>query len=160
MDPYSDYANPIGFDQRLIMGKLGYDTPSQIERPNVNDRLKVALVEQELAESRKKIAQLESNNKKETSREHFTVGGNCGCSSEGMKSNKCSCRSNIDPDDNIMGISTKKFLIILVVVMAAFCVIQYFSRQTEMREMMAVLYSVIRASPGTVQVVPANVTAT
>jgi hypothetical protein len=149
MDVYSDYANPVGFDQRLIMGKLGYETPSMIESPNVNERLKAALVEQELAESRRKIAGLEAEAAKPT-REHFVSGG-CGCSSsEGMRSGcRNKSRSHDDDDgDTIMGLTIKKFLVILVVIMAAFCVIQYFSHQNEMREMIAAMCAMMKVPPG------------
>ena len=150
MDIYSDYANPVGYDQRLIMDKLGYDTYSTIEKKkpdSVNDRLRLALLEHELAESRRKLSDADNkpqvirdaDNKPQVIRETFVSGGGgCVCgASEGMRSR--SNRYDLEDGETIMGISMKKFMVILVVIMAAFCVIQYFSYKNEMHELMSAM---------------------
>lgn len=140
MDIFADYTNPVGYDQRLIMDKLGYDTPSTVEKSNnVNDRLRLALLEHELAESRRKLQEVDVS-KKQATRETFVSGGSCGCgSAEGMKSKPRQTYQELEDGETIMGLSMKKFMIILVIIMAAFCVIQYFSHQSEMREIMSAM---------------------
>ena len=46
---------------------------------------------------------------------------------------------DLEDGETIMGISMKKFMVILVVIMAAFCVIQYFSYKNEMHELMSAM---------------------
>ena len=156
MDIFADYSNPIGYDQRLIMDKLGYDTPGAVEKPNnVNDRLRVALLEHELAESRRKLADVDISKKQLPVRETLSSGKCESCSSknsdiEGMRSR------NLDYGDGetIMGLNMKQFLIVMIVIIAAFCVIQYFSHQTEMRELMSAMCLMLKDSGRGVQVAP------
>jgi len=147
MEINSDYANPFEFDQRLVMSRL--ECPINTAAApclDVNDRIKNALLEQQLAESKKKIETLTAESK----REHFVSGG-CGCGgTDGMKPKRRSHFSDDDDDDSdkILGLGMKKFLIILVVIMAAYCVIQYYTHQNEMREMMAAMCAMLKNHPG------------
>lgn len=154
MDIVADYANPIGFDQRLIMDKLGYDTPSTIERSgNVNERLRLALLEHELDESRRKLQEVDIT-KRQPAKETFVSGGSggsCGCSggSEGMRSrHHRSEYRELEDGDTVLGMSIKKFMIIIIVIMAAFCVSQYLTHQHEMRELMAAMCMMMKNGQG------------
>lgn len=141
MDIFADYANPVGYDQRLIMDKLGYDTPNAIEKSqNVNDRLRLALLEHELAESKRKLQEVDITKRQPIKETFVSGGGGCGCgASEGMKAKSRPSYQELEDGETIMGLSIKKFMIILVVIMAAFCVSQYFSHQNEMRELMSAM---------------------
>lgn len=134
-----DFNNPMSasYNDNIIMEKIGIRDSTYRESDSMNNAIQLALLQQELETNKRKMAELEKN--KQPRREHFT-GGECGCASEGMcsKKTKCGCT------DSSINFDNKKILLILVVVMVAFCVMQYFSYKNEMKEMLMLVCTMIK----------------
>jgi hypothetical protein len=136
MDYSDNYSDPLNFDQSLIMSKLGYDVPYGVapthnatqSGTDMDNRIKIKLLENRLAEQEKKNSV--------PVREHF-VGG---CDCDGMKSKRHRSSTVVSKVDSYLGMSVKNILILLVVVMAALCIVQYFTYQHEMHEIMSMMY--------------------
>jgi hypothetical protein len=151
MDISELHANPVLFDELIIGAKFGSDFErSSLKQQTSNDKIRTALLENELSETKKKLAQKET-------RDGFT-GGGCGCGSiEGMHKgthNTCKSDSSERPlsDDlnDLLGVfNNRKFLIILVFVLAAFCIVQYFNHKNETREMIDLMCAMLKQQGNT-----------
>jgi hypothetical protein len=95
--------------------------------------LKLALLQDELAVSKRQIEQLKTTKPK---RENFVSGG-C-CSMDGFHSKK----DVPVPDETIF--DNKKLLIFLVIVLAAFCIVQYITYRNENRELFEMLCYLVK----------------
>lgn len=146
MDINALHANPVLFDELIIGAKFGSDFErSSTKQSTSDDKIRTALLENELSETKKKLAQKET-------RDGFT--GGCGCgSSEGMNKGYKQERypsNNLDDLDDLMGVFTnRKFLIILVFILAAFCVVQYFNHKSETREMLDLMCAMMKQNNNT-----------
>lgn len=151
MDINDIYNNPLSFDEQIIAEKLGvpeYINPSK-DINDINSKLKLALAQSELQKVKAENAKLlkESDVSK---RETFV--GNCGCGSEGFsvkyKNKKEGCQihrhyNNDDSDDEYNLIEyfenlfkDRKVLLFMIFILLIFCVVQYLSYKSEMKEMM------------------------
>ncbi len=156
-----DINNPLSssYSENILMEKLGIRDAAYKESDSMNHAIQVALLQQELETNKRKVQELEKNKHTEykTRREHFTGGCDCG-GSEGMQSKERKIR---DDTVDMFGLNNKKVLLILVVILAAFCIIQYFSYKNEMKEMMMMICTMIRdnkttANTGPINTVPIN----
>lgn len=130
------FHNPLAYDEQAVAEKLGIYDYSPKPENDVNINLKLALMQEELSNSKKQVAQLQKN-KFNSKRETFVSGGcNCGAS-EGFKSKSIS-----DMEESMF--DNKKILTFLVVILAAFCVIQYISYHNENRELMNIMYMLLK----------------
>ena len=125
------FHNSLAYDERVVAEKLGIYDYSPKPSDDVNINLKLALLQEELANSKKQLSQLKRKTPKQT-RETFVSGG-CECgSSEGFSSkNKSTQKSGTD--ESIL--DNKKLLLFLVIILAAFCIIQYISYKNENKEL-------------------------
>lgn len=142
-----DINNPLSssYTDNILMEKIGIRDSSYKESDNMNHIIQMALLQQELEANKRKLNELEKSREKQNHREHFTSG--CDCSStEGMHDKKTKCRHKHDSEEPVdsLGLNNKKILMILVIVLAAFCIIQYFSYKSEMKEMMMMLCSLLK----------------
>lgn len=124
------FHNSLAYDEQVVAEKLGIYDYSPKPSDDVNINLKLALMQEELANSKRQLSQLKRNAPKQT-RENFVSGG-CGCgSSEGFR-NKPAQKPDIE--ESIL--DNKKLLLFLVIILAAFCIIQYISYKNENRELL------------------------
>lgn len=130
------FHNSLAYDEQLVAEKLGIYDYSPKPSDDVNINLKLALVQEELANSKKQLSQLKRNNTPKQTRETFVSGG-CGC--EGFT---CNAKTNVqngktqpsDVEEFIL--DNKKLLLFLVIILAAFCIIQYISYKNENKELL------------------------
>lgn len=132
------FHNSLAYDEQVVAEKLGIYDYSPKPSDDVNINLKLALMQEELANSKRQLSQLKRNTPKQT-RENFVSGG-CGCeSSEGFT---CNAKGNVQkgksqkPDIEESILDNKKLLLFLVIILAAFCIIQYISYKNENRELL------------------------
>jgi len=110
--------NPLAYDEQVVAEKLGLQDYAPNDSLDVNVNLKLALLKEELAQSQRQVKRLKAN--QQPKRETFTSGG-CGCS-EGL------CSKSKSEDDSVLSLfNDKKILTFLVIVLATFCVLQYWS---------------------------------
>jgi hypothetical protein len=132
MDLYND---PVSFDQSLIMGKLGYEDelPQHVPNMNVNDRIRLALLEQKVKE--KSEQQIEP---KQVRSDYHRRDGFCDCggTAEGMKSKP---KKEAYDDEMVFGIPLKTFLFIVCFILAIVCVAQYFTYKEDMHNLMSII---------------------
>lgn len=164
-----DFNNPSSssFGDSIIAEKLGLRDSSYNQVNDMNSAIQVALLQQELERNKRQMQELEKL--RHTTREHFD--GGCGCGVEGLRNKKSSCkqcqssshssnnslsnnslsnsnlngRDSSDSESVIYGVD-KRILLILVIVLAAFCIVQYFSYKSEMKEMMMILCAMLNKS--------------
>ncbi len=148
------YYNPLALDEQVIAEKLGiYD---YVNKPDtdVNVNLKIALLQEELANSKKTIDSLRKK-QPPTRRETFVSGGadggSCGCG-EGFKgtvaenaSKKTSCSCQEWSIDSILG--NKRILTFIIIILVVFCVFQYLSYRSENREIFDMLKEFLKKTP-------------
>lgn len=139
----------LAHDEQIVAEKLGLYEYSSKPQDDINSNVQIALMRAELDKSRERGIRLEEQLKKLKPREHFTSGG-CGCGgTEGMESSKCTCQRKAKKcnDDDLSGLDSlldnRKVLLMLLFIMFVFCIMQYFSHQSEMKEMRSVLRSVL-----------------
>ena len=128
----SDYFNdPLAFDEQIIAEKLGiYDYSPKLEN-DVNMNLKLALLQEELNNSKKQVNYL-----RQSKREHFTPN---------KKQHKtCNCQK--EHDDILEWTPSKKTLLFLIVILVAFCVLQYFTFKSETKELIELMYMMLKES--------------
>ena len=149
-----DFNNPSSssFGDSIIAEKIGLRDSSYNQVNDMNSAIQVALLQQELERNKRQMQELEKS--RQTTREHFD--GGCGCGVEGLRNKKSSCKqcpsssnSNVrdssDSESVIYGVD-KRILLILVIVLAAFCIVQYFSYKSELKEMMTLLCVMLNKS--------------
>lgn len=127
------FYNPLGHDEQIIAEKLGMYEYTNKPENDVNTNLQVALLKEELENSKRRVAQLQTaiNPPK---REHFVAGGGCGCQAK-----RAVRPEPVAPEAAEPIVFDKKLLIFLVIIMAVFCVLQYYSYKNETRELMEML---------------------
>jgi hypothetical protein len=140
MDFNNDYNDPIRFDQSLIMGKLGFDRDLAVihQAPvnnvdDINKRIQLALLEKENLKNKQMPTIVEP-----IKRETFVSGG-CTCT-DGM------CSKSTKVEDTILGINSTKFLMLVIVVLVAICISQYFANQNDLAESINSLYMMLQQS--------------
>ncbi len=125
----SDYFNdPLAFDEQIIAEKLGIYEYGPKSENDVNMNLKLALLEEELRTSQKQVDNLKKNK-----RENFVPN---------KHTEKCSCKQDWDVFD---WEPSKKVLMFLIVILVVFCVLQYFTFKSEAKEMMELVYMMMKA---------------
>ena len=126
----SDYFNnPLAFDEQIIAEKLGIYDYAPTRENDVNLNLKLALLQEELRNSKKQLAQ--------SKRETFIP-----------NKKQCKCQQEDDSNDDILDFNSKeskKILLFLIVLLVAFCVFQYMSYKSEAKEMMEMLCIMLQA---------------
>jgi hypothetical protein len=123
----SDYfTNPLAFDEQIIAEKLGIYDYSPTQENDVNLNLKVALLQEELNNSKQQLAYFKK-------RESFTPNKHY-CS----KCKKHDDTASQEEDD------TKKLMMFLIIILFVFCVVQYFSYKSEAKEMIEMMYIIMQ----------------
>lgn len=170
-----DPFNQLAHDERVIAEKLGIYDYTPKPSADINMNIKLAMYKEELKAKQQRIDELErlrtmsgspytsrESGSQSTSREsgsstghresgsnrreHFT-GGSCGCASEGMKSGFCHRHQSSDDSlDDLF--SNKKLVMLLGFLLIVFAVMQYFTYQSETKELMSMIKS-LQASMGT-----------
>ena len=140
-----DINNPLSssFTDNIIAEKLNLRDSTYKENDGMNTAIQMALLQQELETNKRKLKEYEKNSLdsgKSNTREHFA--GGCGCS---KNKPTCKCESENYAGSSIL--DNKKILILLIIILAAFCIVQYFSYKNEMKEMMMILCSLIKKEP-------------
>jgi hypothetical protein len=135
----NDFSDTLSYDQQILAEKLGVTDHSFRPTDELNNNIQIAVLRNELETSKKVINALKNSN---IQREHFT--GGCGCNgTEGMHGSTCRHKKRAEFSDDSLesqfGLSHKKLLMILVIVLAAFCVVQYFSYKSDVKEMMQMM---------------------
>lgn len=138
-----DYLhNPLAYDEQVVAEKLGIYDYSPKPENDVNVNLELALMREELTNSKRQLARLQRRSTPVDKRETFVSGG-CGCgSSEGF-----SCNKSIKSDIGEMSFDNKKLLTFLVIILAAFCIIQYISYRNENRELLDMMCTLMKQVP-------------
>lgn len=155
MDIYAHHSNPVLYDEQMLSDKFGSDFERSCSRVvQTDDKIRAALLENELSELRKQLASKEQTQVVNSKRDGFT-GGGCGCSSEGMRNNRKYYQSDDDDDDIYNLYGNKKLLLILVFILAAVCVMQYFNSKNESREMFEMLCSLLKQQQSSATAKPA-----
>jgi len=130
----NDYlSNPLAYDEQIIAEKLGiYDYSNKYEN-DVNTNLKIALLEEELRNSKTQLNQL-----KKSTREQFVPN---------KKQCKCSQSDNSDVDDflDFNNKEVKKIVLFLIILLVAFCVFQYMAYKSESQELMQLVYLMLQS---------------
>ncbi len=137
------FHDPLSYDEQVVAEKLGIYDYSPKPENDVNMNLRMALLQEELNTSKKRIASLQRAGQK-SKRETFVggVSGGCGCggSTEGL----CGKSTTPDKEDDIFGFGNKKLLLFLVIILAAFCVMQYISYRNETKEMLDMMCALLQ----------------
>lgn len=144
MDINQLHSNPVLFDELIVGAKFGGDFErSSMRQPTSDDKIRAVLLENELRAAKKELAQKETKD----TRDGFT-GGGCACGSvEGMRKGR---RSDSDDLEDLMSVFTsRKFLIILVFILAAFCLMQYYNHKSETREMLDLMCALLKQQGAT-----------
>ncbi len=129
------FHNPLGHDEQIVAEKLGIYEYSPKPENDVNMNLRMALLKEELESSKRQMSQLRKANKPQ--KRETLVSGGCGCGgSDGFRAN---AKLSSDSPDEKGIFDNKKLLIFLVIVLAAFCVMQYFAYRNETKELMEMM---------------------
>ncbi len=166
--------NPLSHDERIIADKLGI-TEYATATPgfDLNQNLKLALMQEELERSKRRNELLEKqilSRDVDSMHEKFT-GGSCGCGVESFRASKprrhvegCTVGNEVNKKSNAVNNTDKndfgnnddeylvnllggrKILLLLIFILAAFCIIQYFSYKSEMKELVDNVYKMLQAS--------------
>jgi len=150
--------NPLAYDQQVLAEKLGMMDYAPKPSVNLNTSLKIALLQEQLDSSQRRIKQMEQQQKKESVRENF-VG--CGCQnaksnrekSNREKSNRDSNEVNSSDDEDELDhlsrlLTNRKVLLFLIVLLVVFCVMQYFSYKSENAELANMMMTLMRQQQG------------
>ena len=130
--------NPLAYDEQVIAEKLGMNDYAPSRSSDLNTNLKIALLQEELAASKRRIQQM---TRTKPTRETF-VGGGCGC--EGMETPATPAVTSESANPFSELLDNKKFLLFLVIVLLAVCVMQYFSHRSENKEILDAVYAAMR----------------
>lgn len=136
------FTNPLSMDERIIAEKLNISGYESSPAADFNQHIKIELLQSELSKLKQQRDKL-SEMIKSSRREEFT--GGCSCS-EGFrpthrKTQKREGCKDVDDDDDdnsndeFKFLRNRKFLFLIIFILAAFIISQYFTNKNEMRHM-------------------------
>ena len=160
------FTNPLSMDERIIAEKLnisGYESSPAVD---FNQHLKIELLQSELSklkQQRDKLSEMIKSDKSNR-REEFT--GGCSCSEgfrpTGRKTQKHErregCEDLEDSSDEFKFLHNRKFLFLVIFILAAFIISQYFTNKNELRHMIEDMVMLMKVQ--NMQPTPATTTAT
>ena len=129
----SDYFyNPLAHDEQIIAEKLGIYDYSVKPENDVNVNLKLALLQEELNNSKKQLQKQDS---------FISRGCSCNKSNDAKMPSDAKLTAN---DNDTLNFNDKKILLFLVIILAVICVVQYFSHNNDTKELLDIMCAIMQ----------------
>lgn len=141
--------NPLSYDEQIVAEKIGaYEYAPQFISNDMNTSIRMAMLEEELANSKRQIKQLK--NDKAPQRETF-AGKESPLNLSKIFNQEAPVKHVVTGNQESNSLSDiftdKRFLILIVFMLIAFCIMQYFTYKNEMKDMFEMVYTLLQKQP-------------